>query len=170
MTITTTPLELIQYGSGIFGVLAIVIWIFGRGKIAEVIGFFGVALLVIGVVFTVITTLEKFAQRVNAVRAAHIAQCQSDQEAAFLELPPEWQAFYEILNKLTNQGLQEEFTCRFVKSTPPRISVDDYEALIGAKPRRTPAQLVLANSICLRKMVIFDFAEGKPSPEWEKPE
>lgn len=151
MTITTTCVELMQYGGYILGILTVSIWLFNKGKL-KVIGFIGAMFLAIGLVSTMVISIEKTSLRTRTLRAAQI-----------IELPPKWQTFYEDLNKLANPGLQEEFIRRFVRSSPPGLSIDDYETLIGAKLSnawdRSPAQKVLADSICLREMVIFDFKE-----------
>lgn len=166
MTVTTTPVELIQYGGYILGILGISISIWykrgaaptsapmkflrSRWTISGIAGFLGTLFLVAGIV---------------AHCAKYEARGQIAQKMAVAELPSEWQTFYEGLNKLTDSGLQAKALRRFVESKPPRLTIDNYKALSGARrgffSNRTKAQHFLRGSSYVREMIIFDFAEGK---------
>lgn len=153
MTITITPLELIQYAGYILGVLGIIMWIRipVGGKCEQTAGILGALFLAAGV-------------------AAHCAKYekrgQIAHKVAFVEVPPEWQTFYENLNKLTDRKLQKEAVRRFAKLNPPQLTIDNYDALCGTKlwefSNRTNAQRILRHSESVREMIIFDFEEGKP--------
>lgn len=85
------------------------------------------------------------------------------QKMKFTELPVEWQEFSNRLDELEIMDLRTEAIRRFVKSSPPRITVDNYHALSGLYifgGWRSDAQVAIARWP-IESMVILDFAEGK---------
>lgn len=138
-SITFTPIELLQYGGWTALCLGVtmLVWWAAKKVSAQIAGWTGLVLVIVGCIsFPVRYSIE-----------GHIAH-----EAAFAELPVEWQAFCNGLDGL-DSNLHSTAISQFVDTKPPKLTPDHYATVTAMRNLRWSPKI--------KMMVDFSFVEGK---------
>ena len=101
----------------------------------------------------------------GAAMVRYNLQCKQTHATVFAELPVEWVEFSKSLAGLKRSDLRYEAIKRFTRSNPPRLTTENYAALLGLKlwscSRTRVHNSFITASRLLDDLVILDFAEKR---------